>query len=91
MENYIFYQTRTEFKNTGDTLINKALIDTLREYGHLQCYCSKEIPQDFLMQLEIKENEKIYCKNELQFVMKILKMAIQKRKTDKIYSFWTRT
>ena len=56
--NYIFYQTKTKFINTGDALINKALLDTLREYGKLQCNCSKEIPQDFIEEIGIKEGEK---------------------------------
>lgn len=85
MSNYIFYQTKTEFNNTGDTLINKALLDTLREYGKLQCNCSKDIPERFLKQLQIKEDEKIHCKNELQFVLNILLKSIKKDKNDKVY------
>lgn len=85
--NYIYYQTKTKFINTGDALINKALIDILREYGKLQCNCSKEIPQFFIDELGIKEDEKIYASSELKFIMTILKKAITKKKEDKIYIF----
>lgn len=84
--NYIFYQTKTKFINTGDALINKALLDTLREYGKLQCNCSKEIPEDFIEELGIKEEEKINCKNEIIFVSTILKRAFKSKKNkDKVF------
>lgn len=46
--NTIYYQTKTKFNNTGDALINKALIEMLRNYGQLKCNCSKEIPEYLL-------------------------------------------
>lgn len=85
--NYIYYQTKTKFINTGDALINKALLDTLREYGKLQCNCSKEIPDFFINELGIKNDEKIYANSELKFVLTILKRAITKKKENKIYIF----
>lgn len=84
--NYFYYQTKTKFINTGDALINKALLDTLREYGRVQCNCSKEIPEFFIKELEINNDEKIETKSELGFVLNILKAAIRsKLKGDKVF------
>ena len=84
--NYFYYQTKTKFINTGDALINKALLDTLREYGQLQCNCSKEIPDYFIKELGIKDDEKIETKSELGFVLDILKKSIKsKSKGDKVF------
>ena len=79
MCNYIFYQTKTKFTNTGDVLINKALIDTLRGYGKLQCNCSRAIPDYFIKELGINDDEKIKCKNEFMFALTILKKSIKNR------------
>ncbi len=78
MENYIFYQTKTKYTNTGDALINRALIESLRKYGKVKCNCSEDIPKKFIDELGIKNNEKIICKNELDFVRKIKKATKNK-------------
>lgn len=84
--NYIYYQTKTKFINTGDALINKALLDTLREYGLLRCNCSLDIPAFFIDELGIKESEKISSSSELGFVLDILKQAKKcKKNGDKVY------
>ena len=77
--NYIYYQTKTKFINTGDALINKALLDILRNYGVLKCNCSKEIPNFFLNELGIRENERIIGKSELSFVLHILQSGIKSK------------
>lgn len=85
--NYIYYQTKTKFINTGDALINKALIDCLRNYGQLQCNCSEDIPKSFIQELGIKEDEKITLGNEFNFIFHIIKKSLSKNKDDKIYIF----
>lgn len=78
--NIIYYQTKTKFINTGDALINRALLDILRDYGTLKCNCSDDIPAFFIKELGIKEVEKIQNKTELGFVYTILKDAIRSKK-----------
>lgn len=78
--NIIYYQTKTKFINTGDALINKALLDTLRNYGIIKCNCSNDIPGYFIKELGIKDSEKIQSKTEFGFVRTILKDAIHSRK-----------
>ena len=83
--NYIYYQTKTKFINTGDVLINKALLDSLRNYGHLRCNCSNEIPEHFIKELGINRDEKIEAKGELKFVLDVIKQKIKSKQNDKIY------
>lgn len=84
--NYIYYQTKTQFTNTGDVLINKALIESLRKYGKLRCNCEKEISKEFIQELEIKEDEKVVTKNVFSLFGDILKQAIKAKKNgDKVY------
>lgn len=86
--NYIFYQTKTKFSNTGDALINKAFIDVLRNYGSLKCNCSKDISNEFIKELGIRESEKLICDNEISFSIAILKKAIKTFfKKDKVFLF----
>lgn len=84
--NYIYYQTKTQFENAGDVLINKALIENLRNYGELKCNCSKSISNEFIKELGILEKEKLYCANGLSCACKILKQSIKaKINGDKVY------
>ena len=84
--NIIYYQTKTQFENTGDVLINNALIHELRKYGKLRCNCSQQIPDEFINELEINDEEKMYCKNDVSFSLKILKNAVkEKKKGNRIY------
>ena len=84
--NYIYYQTKTKFTNTGDALINKTLLNLLRNYGCLRCNCSKKIPNRFIEELGIKEEEKVKTKTEFGFVISIFKSAlIGKFKGNKTY------
>lgn len=84
--NYIYYQTKTKFTNTGDALINKTLLQLLRNYGSLRCNCSKEIPERFIEELGIKEEEKVKTATEFGFVMSIFKSALTgKFKGNKTY------
>lgn len=85
--NYIFYQTKTKFINTGDALINKALLDILRDYGTLKCNCCRDIPDYFIEELGIKKEEKVISNTELSFVFNILKQRIKCKKGDKIFVF----
>lgn len=85
--NYIFYQTKTKFINTGDALINKALLDVLRDYGKLKCNCSKEIPDQFIEELGIRKDEKVISDGELSFVFNIIKQKFKNKKGDRIYVF----
>ena len=77
MMNHIYYQTKTLFSNTGDVLINKALLCKLREYGIVKANCSSEIPESFVEQLGIREGERINSNSELGFVFQILKDRIK--------------
>ena len=83
--NEIFYQTKTKFTNTGDALINKALISNLRAYGKIYANCSREIPSEFIDQLGIKKEEKIASSSELLFVKSVLMHALKNR--DNVYVF----
>lgn len=84
--NIIYYQTKTKFDNTGDALINRALIETLRKYGVLKCNCSDEIPEKFISELGIRESEKINVKNEIGFLLSILRDSrIAKKHGNKVY------
>ncbi len=86
--NVIYYQTKTQFENTGDILINNALINELRKYGKLKCYTSKNIPVDFINELGILNNEKINCKNNVFFSLEILRESIKgKKQGNKVYVF----
>ncbi|WP_158099604.1 polysaccharide pyruvyl transferase family protein [Faecalibacterium sp. An77] len=77
--NYFFYQTKTKYDNTGDALINKALISELRKYGRVFANCSAYIPVEFLEELEIRKDEQIICKNSRQFALKIIGHALLHR------------
>lgn len=83
--NTIFYQTNTQFENTGDVLINRTLIDFLREYGKVKCNCSTKIPEEFLKELDIREEEKLICKGSMHYAWLVLKSSFQRKKGDCIY------
>ena len=86
--NYIFYQTKTKYSNTGDMLINRALIEALRKFGVLYANCSKNIPGSFLASLGLTSDEKMVSKNELDFIKAVLKYALKCRKNgDRVYVF----
>lgn len=82
--NVFFYQTKTQFNNTGDALINNALIQTLRNYGKLYINCSVDTPNDFLKELCIRKDEAICCKNNKDFAIYIFRYVLRNRR-DKIY------
>lgn len=86
--NHIFYQTKTYYSNTGDALINNALINELRKYGALYANCGADVPEDFIASLGILPEEKIVTKSEMAFITKIIKMALQCKKAgDKVFLF----
>lgn len=86
--NHIFYQTKTQYSNTGDALINNALINELRQYGVLHVNCSVDIPQDFLNTLGIREEERENSEGEFSFVKAVLRQAVKCRKTkDHVFLF----
>ena len=63
-------------------MINKALLDTLRNFGQLKCNCSKEIPDYFIKELGIQDSERIDSESELGFVLGILKDAKNSKKNN---------
>lgn len=86
--NYIFYQTKTKFTNTGDALINNSLLSVLRSYGKIKANCGNDIPKEFIQQLGINEDEKLSGYSEFNFIFAVLKYAIKaKRKGDKVFIF----
>lgn len=86
--NYIFYQTKTKFSNTGDALINNSLLSVLRSYGIIKANCGNDIPKDFIKQLGIKDEEKLNGYSEFNFILSLLKYAIKaKLNGDKVYIF----
>lgn len=86
--NYIFYQTKTNFSNTGDSFINKSLISELRNYGTIVANCSSDIPHSFIASLGIRDDEKIICDSEFSFVKNVLKYAFKSLfKHDKVFIF----
>lgn len=86
--NHIFYQTKTQYTNTGDALINQALINVLREYGELHTNCSKDIPEDFLDSLGIRPGERVNSSSEFEFIREVLSCSASSRKTgDLVYIF----
>jgi len=86
--NLIFFQTKTYFANTGDVLINNALINTLRQHGMLYANCSDEIPAEFVRELNLAENERIRVKNEMRFISVVLRTAISNKRTgNKVFVF----
>ncbi len=82
--NCFFYQTKTQYSNTGDALINGALIRTLREYGRVFVNCSLDTPTHFLTDLGINEGEEVQCKNNSEFALKIISYA-KKHRNDNVY------
>lgn len=74
--NYIYYQTKTLFSNTGDVLINRSLITTLRTYGIIRANCASSIPPTFIEALGVRQEEKIEAKSEWAFLSHILKAAV---------------
>ena len=54
--NYIFFQGNTQYENTGDVLINKALIELLREHGAI-IVNNTEMPAWYVQDLELKPEE----------------------------------
>lgn len=86
--NYIFYQTKTKFSNTGDALINNSLLSVLRSYGIIKANCGDDIPEEFIKQLGISENEKLNGYSEFNFIFSVLKYALKaKLHGDKVYIF----
>ncbi len=86
--NHIFYQTKTYFTNTGDVLINNALISVLRNYGQIHANCSSDVPPEFIKALGIKEDERMISGSELSFVKAVIKCASDAKKSgDKVYLF----
>lgn len=74
--NYIYYQTKTLFSNTGDVLINRSLITTLRTYGIIKANCASNIPPSFIEALRVRKEEKIEANSELAFLSHIFKTAV---------------
>lgn len=85
---HIFYQTKTKYSNTGDALINHALINVLRKYGVLHANCSSDIPEFFLSQLGIRPEEKVISNNEFAFIKSVISCAMASRKKgDQVFVF----
>lgn len=74
--NYIYYQTKTLFSNTGDVLINRSLITTLRTYGIIRANCASNIPSSFIEALGVRKEEKIEANSEWAFLLHIFKTAV---------------
>ena len=86
--NHIYYQTKTKYTNTGDALINSALINELRKYGVLHANCGAEIPIEFLNALGLHEDERELATGEIFFVKAVVKQAIMsKRNGDRVFVF----
>lgn len=85
---YIFYQTKTYYTNSGDALINNALITALREYGRIYANCERGVPQDFLSMLGLLPGEELFSDSEFGFVKAIITCAVRHRKEGgKVYVF----
>ena len=67
-------------------MINKALLEQLREYGTIYANCAKSVPDEFLKELGVDVKEKIVSKNELSFALEAVKCKIKHRK-DNVYVF----
>ena len=80
--NYIYYQTKTKFSNTGDALINHALISQLRQYGKLYANCSSDIPVEFLDLLGLQTDERIVSNGELAFIRSVISHGVRCVKND---------
>lgn len=86
--NYIIYQTKTQFENTGDALINNSLITELRKYGAIVANCGSDVPKEFLNELGIKEDEKLIVDSEVKFALQVLKYAtLAFWEKDQVYIF----
>ncbi len=86
--NHIFYQTKTYFSNTGDVLINNALISVLRNYGIIHANCCSDVPEEFLRNIGLKAEERIACENEFTFIKMVISYAKKAKKNgDKVYIF----
>lgn len=86
--NHIFYQTKTHFSNTGDALINHALIEILRKYGTIHANCASDIPMSFLEALGIMPEERVITDGELSFIKTVIIYAIRSRNTgEKVFVF----
>lgn len=79
--NHIFYQTKTNFANTGDALINHALIDALRKYGAVHANCSSSVPAEFLDALGVRAEERMQSDSEFAFIQSVIRCALKRQKT----------
>ncbi len=75
MKNIIFYQTKTKFSNTGDALINRGLIETLRKFGEI--IANDRIPFEFLKDLGVVESERLKSHSNRGFSITVLCFAIK--------------
>lgn len=57
MKNIIFFQAMTQYENLGDLVINKTLLDSLRQYGMLVINV-RGVPEWFCQELEIADYER---------------------------------
>ncbi len=84
--NIIFYQVKTQYSNAGDALINRALIEELRNHGDIYANC-KGVPKKFIEELGIEKEEKLSFR-EASFCLRILKCAIESIfRKNKVYIF----
>jgi len=58
-KNIIFYLPKMQFRNTGDILIHKSLVELLRDRGDLRVYTGKGIPQHIIESIGLQEQEKV--------------------------------
>lgn len=69
---------KNQIYNTGDVLINQALINELRKYGQLCANCSSSIQDEFIDELGILFNEKVVLSSRFIVSFGVIKMALFK-------------
>lgn len=84
----IFCQTKTQYENIGDVLINKTLLSLLREKGKITAFCGGGLPESFFEEMELEKDERSYAKSQKGFVKEIISSAIKAKKDgDEVYLF----
>lgn len=80
MSNKIFYQAVTQFENTGDLIINRSLIELLKDHGELVVN-DLGVPDWYLKDLGVSDSSRLSKKSNSGFTSYLMKTVI--------YNFFT--
>jgi len=72
MANIIFFKTSADYKNTGEVLIYKSLLELLRNYGKVIMDDKNPKSNEFLQQIGMIDSERLSCISKLPFMLALL-------------------